>query len=162
MKTAAFSKTIALALTLSSAFAATSAFADYRVTAFSDTVGFRALLSEDVAAAKATFASRRIERMDYFEANNLCVTQILLEEFETAIASCSTAIDKMEYSSELTVEGEKIALAAILSNMAVAKVMSGDTAGASSDLEIALSLNGKDDNAIVNYDLLSTNLIAGS
>jgi len=162
MKTSTRSRIVALALTLSSTFAATSAFADYHVTAFSDTAGFRALLSEDAAAAKAAFASRRIERMDYFEANNLCVSQILTEEFEAAITSCSSAIDKMEFSSELSVEDEKVALAAIHSNLAVAKAMSGDVAGASIDLEIALSLNAKDGNASMNYDLLSTNLIAGS
>ncbi|MEX0963892.1 MAG: hypothetical protein WDZ52_07630 [Pseudohongiellaceae bacterium] len=162
MKTLTRTKIAALALTLTSAFATTSAFADYHLTAFSDTVGFQALLAEDVAAAKATFASRRIERMDYFEANNLCVAQILMEEFDAAIASCSTALDKAEFSSELTVERENIALAAIYSNLAVAKVMVGDTAGANSSLEIALLLNEKDGNANMNYNLISANLVAGS
>ena len=55
-----------------------------------------------------------------------------------------------------------MALASIYSNLAVAKVMTGDAAGANVDLEMALSLNEKDGNASINYDLISTNLIAGS
>ena len=161
MKTSTTSKVAALALTLASTFAATGAYADYHLTAFSDTHGFRALLAEDVAAAEATFASRKIERMDYFEANNLCVAQILMEEFDAAISSCSTAIEKVEFSSELGLIDEKVALASIYSNLAIAKVMSGDTAGANTDLEMALSLNQKDGNASMNYDLISANLVAG-
>lgn len=162
MKSFKPSKVAALALTLASTFATTGAFADYRVSAFSDTIGFRALLNNDRALVESLFASKNVERMDYFEANNLCVAQILLEEYEDAISSCSSALEKSEYSSELTVEGEKIARAAIYSNMAIAKVMSGDTAGANIDLETALSLNKKDGNANMNYDLISTTLVAGS
>ena len=162
MKTSTHSKIAALALTIVSSFTTTGAFADYHLTAFSDTLGFKELLAEDIAAAEATFGRRKIERMDYFEANNLCVAQILMEEFETAISSCSTALEKAEFSSELSVKDEKIALAAIYSNLAVAKVMSGDAAGANVDLETALSLNQKDSNASMNYDLISTNLVAGS
>jgi hypothetical protein len=40
--------------------------------------------------------------------------------------------------------------------------MIGDTAGANVDLEMALTLNKRDDNANINYDLISTNLLAGS
>jgi hypothetical protein len=92
----------------------------------------------------------------------LCVAQILFEEYDAAIASCSSAIAKSKFSSELTFGNEKVALASIYSNLAVAKVMAGDGAGANVDLEMALSLNQKDSNASINYDLISTNLIAGS
>lgn len=151
-----------LALTLASTFATSGAFADYRLTAFSDTAGFKALVDKDVAQAKSVFASRSLKRMDYFEANNLCVAQILLEEFDAAITSCASALEKAKDSSELTIRNEKIALASVYSNLAVAKVMIGDTAGANIDLEMALSLNQRDGNASINYDLISTNLIAGS
>jgi len=151
-----------LALTLASSFATSGALADYRLTAFSDTVGFQALLEKDLTEAEITFASRSLKNMDYFEANNLCVAQILLEEYDAAITSCSSALTKSESSSELTFRNEKMALASIYSNLAVAKVMTGDAAGANVDLEMALSLNEKDGNASINYDLISTNLIAGS
>ena len=162
MKYFSHSKLALLALTLASSFATSGALADYRLTAFSDTLGFQALLKKDLTEAKTTFASRSLENMDYFEANNLCVAQILLEEYDAAITSCSTALEKSKFSVELSFGKEKVALAAVYSNMAVAKVMSGDTAGANVDLEMALSLNEKDGNASINYDLISTNLIAGS
>jgi len=151
-----------LAIALASTFSTSGALADYRLSAFSDTAGFRALVKKDTAKAKETFASRKLEDMDYFEANNLCIAQILLEEFDEAIESCSTALELVETSSELTVSNERVAIAAVYSNLAVAKAMAGDKLGASADLEIALSLNGKDDNARINYDLISTNLLAGS
>ena len=162
MKYLSRSKLALLALTLTSSFATSGALADYRLTAFSDTAGFQALVKEDLATAKTTFESRSLKSMDYFEANNLCVAQILLEEYAEAITSCSSALEKSEYSSELSYSNEKIALAAIYSNLAVAKAITGDTAGANVDLEMALSLNEKDGNASLNYDLISTNLIAGS
>ncbi|MDG1026118.1 MAG: hypothetical protein P8N94_03595 [Gammaproteobacteria bacterium] len=162
MKSFSHSKLTLAAITLASSLATTSAFADYHLTAFSETLGFKALISEDISATEATFASRSVKNMDYFEANNLCVAQIILEDFDSAIASCSGALDKAEFSSELTIEKEKIALAAIYSNLAVAKAMIGDTAGANVDLEMALTLNKRDDNANINYDLISTNLLAGS
>ena len=162
MKSFSHSKLTLVAITLASSLTTTSAFADYHLTAFSNTLGFKALISEDISATEATFASRSIKNMDYFEANNLCVAQIILEDFDSAIASCSSALDKAGFSSELTIEKEKIALAAIYSNLAVAKAMIGDTAGANVDLEMALTLNKRDDNANINYNLISTNLLAGS
>lgn len=162
MKYFSHSKLALIALTLASSFATSGALADYRLTAFSDTIGFKALVDEDLAATKSTFASRSLKGMDYFEANNLCVAQILLEEFEAAITSCSSALEKAETSSELTIRNEKVAIASVYSNLAVAKAITGDTAGASIDLEMALSLNQKDGNASINYDLISTNLVAGS
>ena len=162
MKTFSHSKLALLAVTLTASIATSSAFADYRLTAFSDTPGFMALVKEDLPEAKAIFASRSLKNMDYFEANNLCVAQVLLKEYEAAITSCSSALEKSEYSSELTYRNEKIALASVYSNLAVAKAMSGDAAGANLDLETALSLNEKDGNANLNYDLISTNLVAGN
>jgi hypothetical protein len=162
MKYFSHSKLALLALTLASSFATSGALADYRLTAFSDTIGFQALLKKDLTKAEAIFSSRSLKNMDYFEANNLCVAQILLEQYDVAITSCSSALEKSKFSVELGFRKEKVALAAVYSNMAVAKVMSGDTDGANVDLEMALSLNEKDGNANINYDLISTNLIAGS
>lgn len=162
MKYFSRSKLTLLALTLASSFATSGAFADYRLTAFSDTLGFKALVHKDVTKAESTFASRSLKKMDYFEANNLCVAQILLGKLDAAISSCGSALEKAEYSTELTVRNEKVALASVYSNLAVAKALAGDTAGASVDLEMALSLNKKDGNASINYDLISTNLVAGS
>ena len=161
MKTIARSKIAAIALTVATSISASSAFADYHLTAFGDTLGFGALLKEDTATIEKIFASSDVARMDYFEINNLCVAQILLEDFDSAVASCSTALEKADYSSELTVQGEKVALAAIYSNLAIAKVLTGDTAGAGVALEASLSLNKKDDNASMNYDQIKTTLVAG-
>ncbi|GJM13219.1 MAG: hypothetical protein DHS20C12_16220 [Pseudohongiella sp.] len=153
------SKLALVALTLASSFATSGALADYRLTAFSDTAGFKALVEKDTVTAESAFASLKLTDMDYFEANNLCVSQILVEEFDAAIVSCSAALEKAELSTELTVRNEKIALASVYSNLAVAKVMTGDTSGANIDLEKALSLNLYDGNASINYGLISSNLV---
>ena len=113
MKYFSHSKLALLALTLASSFATSGALADYRLTAFSDTVGFQALLKKDLTEAETTFASRSLKNMDYFEANNLCVAQILLEEYDAAITSCSTALEKSKFSVELSFGKEKVALGGV-------------------------------------------------
>jgi hypothetical protein len=55
MKYFSHSKLALLALTLASSFATSGALADYRLTAFSDTVGFQALLKKDLTEAETIF-----------------------------------------------------------------------------------------------------------
>ncbi|GAB5499906.1 MAG: hypothetical protein PsegKO_22170 [Pseudohongiellaceae bacterium] len=158
--TKSFSKTrlALIAAGLGSVLAASSASAEYRVTAFGDAIAYKALISMDVESAKSAFYTKDLTKLDFVAANNLCVTQILSKELSAAIASCELALEKVETDFELTVSLEKEAKASIFSNLAVAKAMSGDLTGASADLERALMLNVRDQNAKVNIRQISANL----
>lgn len=160
MKLFTTSRLILSAIGLSSLLAAGTAAADYRVTAFGDAVAYRALMTRDVESAKSAFSSKDLAKLDFIAANNLCVTQILAKELGSAIESCSIALEKVESDFGLGLMTEKSAKASIYSNLAVAKAMSGDVAGASSDLEKALMLNSRDRNASSNYNLISSTVSA--
>lgn len=142
--------------------AASSAQAEYRLTAFGDTIGYRSLISADVENIETTFGGMSLSRLDYFEANNLCVAQILLKDFDEAISTCTAAISKTERVFAINPAATNSATASIYSNMAVAKAMSGDKISAIKDLELAFSFNRKDKNMKANYDQLapSANLTA--
>ena len=151
-----FSSAIGFAAMLTAGTAA----ADYRVTAFGDTTAFSALISMDVKSAEARFATIELAALDFKEANNLCVTEILVKDLPAAVAACETALDKIKREPYLSATTAKFAKASIYSNMAVAKAMGGDLNGASKDLETALFFNSRDDNALNNFDLISQSAIA--
>lgn len=153
-------KPFLMALCLGSVLFSTTASADYRLTAFSDTLAFEALLVEDGRSAGKIFELVGSYDLDYFEANNLCVTEILLEDYAAAISACSAALEKSVLSRELSSENKNRALASIHSNLGVAKALNGDSSGANGEFEMALTLNALDRNASTNYELISTNLIA--
>lgn len=135
-----------------------SAMAEYRVTAFGKTPGFSELLSNDAASAEFKLEKLSESKMGFSEMNNLCVTRILLKEFDAAITTCSTALDKAESAYDIGALEEKKAKASILSNLAVARALNGDAPGAKSDLEAALSLNSSNSNAQGNYQLIEAKI----
>ncbi|MEZ5489819.1 MAG: hypothetical protein R3F50_05825 [Gammaproteobacteria bacterium] len=137
-----------------------TASADYRVTAFGYSSEYDALLSQDVASAKSILRDRSLDSLDFVKANNLCVTQILTEEFAAAEVACSAALEKVEKDLSIGVVATRDAKASIYSNLAVALAMSGNIAAASAALETALSLNSRDKNAVANYSLVSQKLPA--
>lgn len=142
--------------------AASSALAEYRLTAFGNTMGYRTLISAKVEDIQSRFDGVAIRGLNHFEANNLCVAQILLKDFEEAISTCTEAISKTEKAFAVNPMAINSATASIYSNMAIAKAMSGDKISAIKDLELALSFNKQDKNVNTNYDQLSsiTNLTA--
>lgn len=149
---------------LASLLAANTALAEYRVTAFGHTMGYEDLIKADSDAVESTFAGKSLSGLDYSEANNLCVAQILLKDFDAAIASCEAAVTKAERAFDINVADIDSVKASIYSNMAVAKALGGKQAEASKDLELALEFNSRDKNANTNYLQLSTleNLTAGN
>lgn len=146
------------AVSLGSLLVASTASADYHVTAFGESTAYRSLLSKDAESAKEALGSKDLAKMDFIAANNLCVAQILAKELSLAIESCSLALEKVEKDMMLGMSAEKSAKASIYSNLAVARAMSGDMLGASSDLEKALEFNSSDRNASLNYNLISASM----
>jgi len=141
---------------------ANASFADYRVTAFGDTKAFAALLEGDVVAAQRYFSSNRPGSLDFAEANNLCVTEILAKDYASAVAACEIALDKLKFYPYINAMSAKSAKASIYSNLAVATAMLGNLDAASRYLEVSLSFNSKDENALINYDLISSNTVAAN
>lgn len=151
-------------LALASLLSANTAMAEYRVTAFGYTAGFSELLESDLSAIESTFAEKSLSGLDYSEANNLCVAQILLKDFGAAVESCEAAVIKAEKSFEISARDVNTVKASIYSNMGVAKALAGNDTEASKDLELALKFNARDKNANTNFSQLSTlkNLTAGN
>ncbi len=141
---------------------ASASFADYRVTAFGDTKAYSALIDQDVSAAQNYFASYRPTSLNFAEANNLCVTEILANDFTAAVEACELALDKIKFYPYISATSAKSAKASIYSNLAVATAMLGDFSKASSYLEVSLSFNSEDENALINYDLISANIVAAN
>ena len=135
--------------------AASSVLAEYRLTAFGDTIGYRSLISADIESIQSTFGEVSLTGLDHFEANNLCVAQILLKDFDQAISTCNAAISKTKKAFAVSPMAINSAAASIYSNLAIAKAMSGDKDSAIKDLELAITFNSKDKNANTNYDRLS-------
>ena len=143
---------------LCSLLLSTAASADYRVTAFGYSAEYEAMLAGDVTAASSILSDRSIARMDFVEANNLCVTEILAKNYESAETACAAALEKVTTDFSVDLIARKNAKAAILSNMAVALAQSGELAAASAALEEALALNSRDKNAVANYSLIAEKL----
>jgi Flp pilus assembly protein TadD len=149
---------------LASLLTANTAMAEYRVTAFGHTMGYSDLITTDLKAIQTTFGKKSLSNLDYSEANNLCVAQILLKDFDAAVTSCEAAVVKADRAFEISPSDIDSVKASIYSNMGVAKALAGNDAEASKDLELALKFNARNRNAIANYSQLSMleNLTAGN
>tara|TARA_B100001029_G_C14954087_1_gene390545 strand:+ start:257 stop:748 length:492 start_codon:yes stop_codon:yes gene_type:complete len=154
---------MALVVSFGATFSALSlANEEYRLSAFADVLGYAQIKSKDIASAKEFVSFRSQKKLDFLELNNLCVLGVLIEDFNAAIDACKVAIEKSGKSREIGFSSKKKALASIHSNLAVAKALSGDLEGAQYELQMALSLNSRDTNAILNLAWLETsNIVAG-
>ncbi len=158
MKHLSKGKMVTACVGLCTLFMAGAASAEYRVTAFGQSAGFKAILAGDIDSASAVLGRRDLSELDFVDANNLCVTQILSKHYEAAVATCSIALDEVESDLSIGVMTERTAKASIISNLAVALAQTGDFTAAGAALEKALSLNSQDRNALVNYDLVSARI----
>lgn len=136
----------------------TAEAADYRVTAFGHSAEYDAVLAGDVSAASSILSDQPIARMDFVEANNLCVTEILTENYASAETACAAALEKVSTDYSVGMISRKKAKASIYSNMAVALAKSGDIRAANAALEQALALNSRDRNALANLSLVTEKL----
>lgn len=133
---------------------------DFRLTAFKGALGFSELTKGEAKIAHDMLSARSLTRSDYSELNNLCVSEIILGDFASAIETCELALNEKDKARDLGFSQKKKITASILSNLAVAKALGGDLVGAQLDLETSLSLNRKDKSAISNFDWLNSDLLA--
>ena len=132
---------------------------DFRLTAFKGVLGFSELTKGEAKIAHDMLSARSLTRSDYSELNNLCVSEIILEDFASAIETCELALNEKDKARDLGFSQKKKITASILSNLAVAKALGGDLVGAQLDLETSLSLNRKNKSAISNFDWLNSDLL---
>ena len=151
-------RTISVALL--SLFVSNIAIAEYKLTAFGDSTAYAALINQDVDGARAKLRFISMQEMDFADANNLCVAEVLEKDFAAAVAACELALERVELEPYISLLSESLAKASIYSNLAVAKALAVDLSAASSYLELSLSLNDEDANALSNYDLISASLVA--
>ena len=77
------------------AFSAVSSASDeYRLSAFADVSGYAQIKSNNIEEAKEFIVARSGKKMDFLELNNLCVLELLVEDFSSAIEICETALGK--------------------------------------------------------------------
>ena len=145
------------------AFSAVSSASDeYRLSAFADVSGYAQIKSNNIEEAKEFIVARSGKKMDFLELNNLCVLDLLVEDFSSAVGICEAALSKSNSTRGIGFAAKKKVAASIHSNLAVAKALSGDLEGAKIELEMALSLNSLDSNAKANLEWLASSvLIAG-
>ncbi|MFL2848654.1 MAG: tetratricopeptide repeat protein [Pseudohongiellaceae bacterium] len=154
---------ITIVMGVATAFsAATLASDEYRLSAFADVSGYAQIKSKNITEATEFIMARSEKKMDFLELNNLCVLEVLVADFSSAIEVCENALEKSTNTRGIGFGAKKKAEASIHSNLAVAKALSGDLEGAKIELEMALSLNSRDSNAKANLEWLAgSNLVAG-
>lgn len=103
-----------------------AASAEFEVTAFGEGIAFEDLMSGDVAAAKDAFGDTTLEAMDFLAANNYCVAMILEKDYNAAIASCESALQKIDDSRFLGLSTRRKAVSKIDSNLVVAKELASE------------------------------------
>jgi len=131
--------------------------AEYYVAAFDHGAAFTQLMDRDSETAKTRLSEDMSLSPDYADTNNLCVNQILTNEYSKAIDSCQKALEKVPDSNRHTI---RIHRSQVQANLAVAKAMAGDRAGAIVDLEKSLSIYGRNKNATKNYEFLTAYALA--
>jgi len=137
-----------------------SAQAEYRLTAFPEGRGYDAISTSNPDEAIDSFSNRRINRLEFWDLNNLCVSQIMVGDFVNAISNCELSLHKISRERSVSTRQKRRIEATVYSNLAVARAKDGDLEGAHSDLEVALRANARDENARSNMEQISQNLVA--
>lgn len=133
--------------------ASTAASAEYRVSPFHDTLGYRDILSGDVTEAiKAAEKKQSVRRLNFWELNNLCVAQIMALELTDAVSTCESAAQDLESKKSVRNTQKRKAAAQIYSNLGVARALSGDLVQANAEFETAISFDGRNRDGRFNLD----------
>lgn len=123
-----------------------TAAAEHHMSAFSNANGFQQLLTRQFADTRQSTNPRALQRMDYADANNLCVRLVLQGDAQTAATTCAAALKKLD-SATLRSHSRRKAGADIYSNLAVAQMLSGNPALAQAALTKAIAMDASHSNA---------------
>lgn len=139
--------------------------AEIKVSAFAEARGFDALMNGDLERANRVLPEYRLRDLNYADANNLCVLQILKNKDAQAVKACRVALTKIS-STSMSRSARRKLQAEIYTNLGAAQMLGGDYASAQSSLEKALDLSKTADrvasNAAVNQEVLRSRLLAAN
>ena len=147
-------------LTGSLTFAA-HATADYKVTAYKATPGYKALMASDYAAAAKASPIPGTSVNKFAITSNRCVAEVQLGDLDAALSNCNSALGEFSaYQSFSFLPGNRRQeKASLLSNRGVVLALQGQIAEAEDDFVQALKYQPEHANAQANLELLRTRMV---
>jgi Flp pilus assembly protein TadD len=143
---------------------ASSALANYHVTAFGNSPGFKQIMSEDYANASVLLDSSVYSTNEYARLANLCVAQLKTKDVDAALKSCDRALSlaPAELRSSLVARTRKVSavMTHLYSNRGVVRAVNGDLYGARADFEQAVALDDENSNARRNLEYVASHELA--
>ena len=122
-----------------------NASAQLSVTALPGAPVYEASITGNAMTATQIRRRVRVHDMSIAEANNYCVSNLLVKKYHEAVIACEAALIKVD-DREIRLGGRrrKEAKAAILANLSVGELLSGDVSAARKYADRASSLNSGD------------------
>ncbi len=140
---------------------ATQAIADYKVTAYEATPGYKALMAADYSAAAKASPTPGTSVNRFAVTSNRCVAEVQLGDLEAALSTCNSALGEFSaYRSFSYLPGSRREeKASLLSNRGVVLALKGQIAEAEEDFVQALKYQPEHANALANLELLRARMI---
>jgi tetratricopeptide (TPR) repeat protein len=150
-----------IVLLIGSLTLATDATADYKVTAYQATPGYKALMAADyeTAARAAPVPGSSVNR--FAITSNRCVAEVQLGNLDAALRTCNSALGEYSaYQSFSYLPGNRRQeKASLLSNRGVVLALQGQIAEAEDDFVQALKYAPEHANAQANLELLRARMV---
>lgn len=136
------------------------AFAEYRVSAYADSPGYEQIINADYAAASQAIPSYSPGAPAFALSTNRCVSEILSEALDDALASCNRALRKMPKQliplGAQSMKDRNATRSDLLSNRGVVLALKGEFVEAEADFALAVKLDEGNANASKNLAFLQT------
>ena len=122
-----------------------NASAQLSVTALAGAPVYESPITGTAMTASQIRRGVRVQDMSIAEANNYCVSNLLVKKYHEAVKACETALIKVD-DEEIRLGGRrrKEAKASILANLSVGELLSGDISAARKYADRASSLDSRD------------------
>jgi len=140
-----------------------SATADYKISAYENTPGFKQIMAADYAAATQATIRVGLATSRFAVTSNRCVAHMQLGNLDAALSSCNSALG--EYNAYQTFSylpgNQRRDKASLLSNRGVVLALKGQMAEAEADFIQALGLNPEHENAAENLEYVRSKMVGG-
>ena len=124
---------------------ASNASAQLSVTALAGAPVYESPITASAITAAQIRRGVRVQDMTVAEANNYCVSILLVKKYGEAVKACEAALDKVDdQKTRLGGRRRKEAKASILANLSLGELLSGDISAARKYADRASSLDSED------------------
>ena len=124
---------------------ASNASAQLSVTALAGAPVYESPITASAITAAQIRRGVRVQDMTVAEANNYCVSILLVKKYGEAVKACEAALDKVDdQKTRLGGRRRKEAKASILANLSLGELLSGDISAARKYADRASSLDSGD------------------